>query len=197
MEFSRIPEITITPEDVAAYYAKIGISDYPKRDGMPNMKQNKTVIKILYEEKKQKLINDKKAESCALRDTIDDCPVCLEPMRAGRSILDCAHVFCIQCSIQHFRTKQTCPLCRAEVCGPPTKHEVIPMSNETIREIVQENLLDTSERYNVDLYTFIVTSARRFKQSNEDAHEFTDKIYEEIRRFGVDVSNEIKNWYEN
>ena len=148
----------------------------------------------LVEQKKQEKIK----EMCVIRiDTSkrEDCPICMEDM-AGRAILDCSHVFCIKCSIQHFRQKNTCPLCRAEVCEEPTNKK----SHEGLVEgIVNENLNEIyPERFNQDMYNFILTSAIIFRDdAKADAFHFTRDIFEEIRKFGLDVGESMKQWYED
>ena len=212
IDFIPVFNITITPDEVVAYYDKIGITDYPKNEDGPIMKQNKTVVKILYNEKKQYRISEykelieqrrkeKALEACVFRiDTSrnEDCPICFESM-AGRSILDCSHVFCIKCSIQHFRLHQNCPLCRAEVCKPPTKSVRITIPDENINQIVEDNLgYIYPERNDYDLYNFILINATLFKEStSSNACDFASEIYEEVSKFGFDVANDVKDWYSN
>lgn len=212
IDFVPVFKITVTPEDVAAHYARLGVTDYPKNaNGMPNMKLNKQVGKMIYADKEKAMMQEykdviernrkeKMAEACTFRiDTSknEDCPICLEPM-PGRAILECSHVFCIKCSIEHFRTKQNCPLCRAEVCGPPKKG-FEPMTDQTMNGMVEDNLgYVYPERHNCDLYNFILTSAVIYRDSSKpDAFHFTNDIFEEVRKFGVDVAADVKNWYED
>ena len=103
IDFVPVFKITVTPEDVAAHYARLGVTDYPKNaNGMPNMKLNKQVGKMIYADKEKAMMQEykdviernrkeKMAEACTFRiDTSknEDCPICLEPM-SGRSILNC------------------------------------------------------------------------------------------------------------
>ena len=213
IDFVPVFKIIVTAEDVAAHYASNGVKDYPKNaNGMPNMKLNRTARKIIYAEKEKRMMEEytqlieqrrkeKMAEACTFRiDTSrnEDCPICMDPMQ-GRSILNCSHVFCIKCSIQHFRTKQNCPLCRAEVCGPAVKPEVVHLPEQTVATIVEDNLgYVYPERLNYDLYNFILTSAIMFRDSTKaDAYHFTNDIFDEIRKFGVDVATDVKSWYED
>jgi hypothetical protein len=212
IEFTPVFEITVTPEEVALHYARNGITDYPKTNsGLPNMKTNKTVCKLIYAEKRDALIakyqgmverrKETLAETSMLRAAAitEDCPICLDPISGGRSILNCSHTFCIQCSIEHFRANQRCPLCRAEVCGPAKKVGIVPISDEAVEVIVENNVqLVYPERHQFDLYNFILTSAVLFRNSeHSDAFTFADEIFEEIRRFGHDVASNVKDWYEN
>jgi len=209
IDFTSVFDIIVTSEEVVAHYARIGITNYTKNaNGMPNMKTNKTVCKIIYEEKRQALIaklgekcrNQKLSEGLRRENSIgEDCPICLEPMSNGRSILNCSHVFCIECTITHFREHQNCPLCRAEVCGPAKKVEIIPISDEAVEVIVENNARHVyPERRNFDLYNFILTGAVLFRNSeHSDAFRFADEIFGEIRKFGHDVASDVKDWYEN
>lgn len=40
-----------------------------------------------------------------------ECPICLTEIQTT-AILDCSHVFCKECLLQHLTQKITCPLCR-------------------------------------------------------------------------------------
>ena len=213
IKFASAPvfKITVTPEEVAVYYRRLGVNDYPKNaNGQPNMKLNKQVRKTIYADKEKKMMqeykdvverqrNEKLAEESLFRiDTSknEDCPICLDPM-VGRAVLECSHMLCIKCSIEHFRTKQTCPLCRAEVCGPPKK-TVEPLVDQTMASIVEDNLgYVYPERHNYDLYNFILSSATIFRESPKaNVFHLTNDIFEEVRKFGIDVATDVKNWYE-
>jgi hypothetical protein len=175
------------------------------------MKLNKQVRKMIYADKETKMMQqykdvierqrkEKLAEASMYRiDTSknEDCPICLEPM-SGRAILECCHVFCIKCSIEHFRMKQNCPLCRAEVCGPPTKG-VEPLADQTMAGMVEDNLRYVyPERYNLELYDFIYELVTRMRDSDKPDAAFhcTNDLVEEVRKFGIDVATDVKNWYE-
>ena len=213
IEFVPVFKIAVSAEDIASYYAELGITDYPKKaNGLPKLKENEVARKAIHAKKHQQMLeeykdvieqkrNEKAAEACRFRiDTSknEDCPICMDPMK-GRSILDCAHVFCIKCSIEHFRKKQNCPLCRAEVCGPADKPEIIPLPDQTIGSIVEDNLgYVYPERLNHDLYNFILSSAIFFRDAKKaDAFHFTNDIFDEVRKFGVDVATDVKAWYED
>ena len=40
-----------------------------------------------------------------------ECPICLTDIQ-NAAILDCSHVFCIDCLLYHLTQNMTCPLCR-------------------------------------------------------------------------------------
>lgn len=89
-------------------------------------------------------------------------------------------------------------MCRAQVCGPPTKG-FEPLVDQTMASMVDDNLgYVYPERHNYDLYNFILTSATIFRESSKsDAYHFTNDIFEEVRKFGIDVATDVKDWYEN
>jgi hypothetical protein len=133
MDVTFIPQfnITVTPEDINHYYKQQGIVDYPKHsNGLANLSLNKNACKDIYQKKHQTILQKycnvideqrekKKKELITILELNDDCPICLDPISIGRTILNCSHVFCVQCSIQHFRIQSNCPLCRAQVCKAP------------------------------------------------------------------------------
>jgi len=211
LSFVPVFDINISDEEVFEYFHQEEIEEAPRnKDGSLNMrlKKNKDAKEYLYYLKKNaimkqygELIEQKKQEKikemCVIRiDTSkrEDCPICMEDM-SGRAILDCAHVFCIKCSIEHFRKRNTCPLCRAKVCELPTKD----VPEGLIGGIVDENLNEIyPERFNQDMYNFILTSAILFRDDTKtDVFDFTRNIFEEVRRFGCDVGEGIKEWFED
>ena len=210
IKFIPVFDIEITDKDILDYYAKKEITDFSRnKDGSLNMrrKENKDAKEFLFFERKSELLEqyydlieqkkqEKIKEACSFRvDTskMEMCPICMEDM-TGRAILDCTHTFCIQCSIQHFRQKTNCPLCRAEVCEPPVQ-KVVP--DELIGGIVHENLRDVyPERHNYDLHDFILSSAIIFKDNNSDPYIFTMEIFEEVKRFGYDVGEGVRQWFD-
>ena len=44
-----------------------------------------------------------------------ECPCCLEIPEKGRIILDCRHLLCIKCFINHLQRDTTCPVCRKKI----------------------------------------------------------------------------------
>lgn len=45
----------------------------------------------------------------------NDCSICLSQRKRTLQRTDCGHTFCTGCSEQHFKNKDTCPMCRATV----------------------------------------------------------------------------------
>jgi hypothetical protein len=197
---------------VLEYFRKENIPEAPlNKDGKINMriKQNKDAREYIYYVKKNAIMKqygelveqrkqEKIKEMCVARvDTSrrEDCPICMEDMK-GRVILDCCHVFCVKCSIEHFRKRNTCPLCRANVCELPTNKSV---PDDLIGGIVNENLNEIyPDRFNQDMYNFILTSAILFRDDPKiDAFMFTRDIFEEVRKFGCDVGEGLKQWFED
>ena len=210
LSFVPVFNIQITDAEILEYLHEEEITEAPRnKDGSLNMrlKQNREAKDILFYKQKNALlieyhglIEQKKQEKIKemLRtkiDTTEDCPICMEDMK-GRAILNCNHVFCIKCSIEHFRQRTTCPLCRAKVCEEPEKKTA---HGGLVEGIVNENLLDIyPERHNYDLYNFILSNAVIFKNNTaSDAYIFTREIFEEVRKFGLDVGEDVKQWFEN
>lgn len=49
----------------------------------------------------------------------EDCSICLSPIpSAGCVTTSCGHPFCLSCFLKHIDTKNTCPLCRADIRSP-------------------------------------------------------------------------------
>jgi hypothetical protein len=211
IRFVPVFDIEITDKDILDYYAQTGITYISRnKDGSLNMrrKENKDAKEFLFFSRKSELMKqyydlieekkqDKMREACSFRvDTskMEMCPICMEDMK-GRAILDCTHTFCIQCSIQHFRNRTNCPLCRAEVCEKPVG-KFVP--GNLIQGIVNENLSDIyEERLNTDLYNYILTTAGMFKDGNIDVHIFTRNLFEEVSQFGYEVGESVRQWFES
>ena len=210
LSFVPVFDIQITDADILEYLHQEEIAEAPRnKDGSLNMRlrQNKEAKELLYYKRKNALLieyndiieqkkQEKMKETLRTRvDTTEDCPICMEDMK-GRAILNCNHVFCIKCSIEHFRQRTTCPLCRAIVCEEPEKKTAPTM---LVEGIVNENLMDIyPERHNYDLYNYILSSAMIFKnENNTDPYIFTRDIFEEVKRFGMDVGEGVKQWFEN
>lgn len=212
ISFLPVFDIKITDADIIEYFHSEEITEVPRnKDGSLNMriKQNKEAYKMLHEARNRALLEqyaevieqrkqEKMKEACLIRiDTSkrEDCPICMEDMK-GRAILDCGHVFCIKCSIEHFRHRTTCPLCRATVCEEPDKKKA---HGSLVESIVDENMNDIyPERHNYDMYNFILSSATIFrKEPKADAYTFTRELFEEVRRFGIDVGDGVRQWFEN
>jgi len=212
LTFVPVFDIQITDAEILEYLHSEEIPEAPRnKDGSLNMrlKQNKDAKDLLFYKRKNALFieyhdliqqkkEEKMKEACRIRvDTSksEDCPICMEEMK-GRAILDCSHVFCMKCSIEHFRTRNTCPLCRATVCGQPEKKMA---HGGLVESIVSENLNEIyPERHSYDMYNFILSSAIIFREdSKADAYHFTREVFEEIRRFGLDVGESVKQWFED
>ena len=51
-----------------------------------------------------------------------ECPCCLEVPKQGRVILNCRHLLCVNCFIQHAMRSKECPICRKEMYLIPRPH---------------------------------------------------------------------------
>jgi hypothetical protein len=124
-----------TMEKMIEYYKKEGI-DYPKtKNGEPNMiyKQNRDTYNKMKEE----------------------CIICSEKMK-GTAELECGHKMCIQCCVNHFSKKETCPFCR-KICV--NKHtDPIEQYQQTVDNVVEAAY---SSRNNLSMFQFMIEKIGR------------------------------------
>lgn len=159
----------LTNEEMIAYYKKKGI-DYSKtKNGNPNMKnkQNKETYKLLSKQ---------------------ECIICTNEMKEkGIAILECGHSFCISCTIQHFRIKNNCPLCRKVVC------ESINTSTKNVDEInvVIEDILNSEydTRHNLTMHEYILEKLKQINSQN--IHYIAYDILTEIKLSCLDIGVSI------
>lgn len=209
--FMPVFDVEVSEDEFIAYFVEQNV-DYPKlKNGSPNMSRKSNKDALTYIKKmrcndlmlqygdliKQKQI-EKQQEACMFRASTaktDNCPICYEEM-IGFTVLECAHAFCVKCTINHFRVNNTCPLCRAEVCEKTKQHDPIPM--ETIHSIVETEIASIiPTRHNQDMYNYIYERFDTFSRMNDpDIYIFTGTIFEEIRTTMFDVSIGIRNWYD-
>jgi hypothetical protein len=62
----------------------------------------------------------------------------MESINDNICLLKCKHSFGVSCYSNHIRVKNTCPLCRAEICCKPKSMKKIPDS--TVTSIMIEEL---------------------------------------------------------
>lgn len=152
--------------EMIAHYEKLGI-DYAKtKSGNPNMnnKQNKDT---------QKLLKSKETN-------INECIICTNIMK-GVAQLECGHSFCIKCTIQHFRTKDNCPLCRRFVCETPNKKSVDEIN------VIVEDIFNTEydTRNNLNMHDYIVEQLQKINSHN--VHFIAYDIMNEIKLSCLDI----------
>jgi len=164
--------------ELVAHYEKLGIDYVKTKSGNPNMsnKQNKET---------QKLLRSKK-ESNINKINENECIICTNIMK-GIAQLECGHSFCIKCTIQHFRTKDNCPLCRTFIC------EVEIPNKKSIDEInvVIEDILSTEydTRNNLNMHDYIVEQLQKVNSHN--VHFIAYDIMNEINLSCLDIGVSI------
>ena len=75
----------------------------------------------------------------------EECDICFEKMK-GTATLDCGHTMCVTCCIRHFRTNESCPICR---------RHVIQHTNDTNHTNHTNDINDTNHTdniYRTDVY---------------------------------------------
>lgn len=108
------------------YYKRHNITNYPKtKTGIPDMRSfiNKKTF--------QQIISDETNSTTS----VNECPICFEPITNGRAVLSCNHTFCLDCIIQHGRLTNTCPLCRCEFSTKPSKEKTQNLNDFDIQNI--------------------------------------------------------------
>ena len=204
-------ELSLTEDDLLAYYKANNITDFPKKiNGGPCMsrKFNKEHTQKLYTQKALELqakyadyikttIAEKREEALKLKMESykgETCSICSDPLTSA-SILECGHIMCMTCAISHFRLKHDCPFCRAVVCEKPVERHVMP--NQTTIALI-DNALTTVEqsRHNLTMPEFIRDRLAHYKQGpNINLELFTESIVREIQLSMVDLSHAISIWY--
>jgi hypothetical protein len=153
------------------YYKKNGITEYPKtKKGMPNMRCN-------FNKKHYKNIKSESKKCIDEYKTLNKCVICYETITNSYCKLDCEHVFCTDCIIQHGRINNNCPLCRN------------PISKSNVKNIEKINSVILQEIYNNEiLYN------KNFNIINEDDDNIKFTFYEflncELNDFEKIVSND-------
>ena len=204
-------EISLTEDDLIAYYKTNNITDYPKKmNGSPCMsrKFNKEHTQILYTQKALELqakyadyikttIAEKREEALKLKmDSYkgESCSICSDPLTSA-SILGCGHIMCMTCAISHFRLKNDCPFCRAVVCEKPVERHVMP--NQTTLALIEHTIsLVQESRYNLTMPEYIKNRLVYYKQGpNINVELYAESIIREITLSMGDLSHAINMWY--
>lgn len=149
--------------------------------GVPDMRyvQNK---KVFSEYLKQQKSNDKIVVQPY------DCAICLETINDSMCLLKCKHSFCISCYSEHIRLKNTCPLCRDEICSKPKK--MIKISDEGITRLINDEIAKKyPDRDNQTLEDFIKYHVPNCLSAR--------MVMSEIKQTIRDVSSGVADFYEN
>ena len=116
------------------------------------------------------------------------CVICMESINDNICYLKCKHKFCVPCYSTHIRTKNTCPICRAEICCKPKSIQKITDS-EIASIMVDELSKRYSERQNQTLEEYV-----QFHVPNCLSARM---VLSEIKLTILDVSFEVANYYDS
>ena len=68
---------------------------------------------------------------------VDICAVCLNvPGTKNVAITECGHRFCTSCLLSSLKTKNTCPICRAEI--EPVREYIEPLPVSVASELIRD-----------------------------------------------------------
>lgn len=200
-----LPKNRITPSEITKYYNQHKI-EFPKnKDGNPNMSysQNKNTYKMLYRKKIEVNVKKRKRSLDSVERYLDyqdnkkkeECIICFEPIEEDVVILKCNHIYCVSCSIKHFRNKTACPLCQCEIVKENSliKKSEIPQTvlNEIINDEMDIMIMSRDNRYILNrIYLF-------FKELvNKRDLNITSFHYLEIEHLIQNIVSRIIDWYE-
>tara|TARA_B100000963_G_C22553132_1_gene637726 strand:- start:174 stop:851 length:678 start_codon:yes stop_codon:yes gene_type:complete len=206
----------VTRTEIRRYYQQHNI-DFPKnKDGNPNMSysQNKETYQRLFKRKYNYLLDELDKSSFLKRaresdsiskitydsenDDIQECIICLEPLKKDLVILECQHMYCVSCSLRHFKNKSNCPLCQKEIINKYDSNnldnEVIINEYEITHIINQEirNILD--ERDNQSLFDKISNFFKKFYYREDINLINFSRI--EVENISKSIIDRIIDWYE-
>ena len=206
----------VTRTEIRKYYQQQNI-DFPKnKDGNPNMSylQNKETYQKLFKRKYNYLLDEldksrllKRArESDSISkisydsesNDIQECIICLEPLKKDLVILECRHMYCVSCSLRHFKNKSNCPLCQKEIINKYdfnnfnneiiiNEYEITHMINQEIRNIL-------NERDNQSVIDRISTFFRQLYY-REDIN-LINFSRTEVENISKSIIDRIIDWYE-
>lgn len=206
----------ITRTEIRKYYQQHNI-DFPKnKDGNPNMSylQNKETYQKLFKRKYNYLLDELDKSNLLKRaresdsiskisydsenDDIQECIICLEPLKKDLVILECRHMYCVSCSLRHFKNKSNCPLCQKEIVNKYdfnnfnneiiiNEYEINQMINQEIRNIL-------NERDNQSVIDRVSTFLKQlFHREGINLINFSRTEVESISKSIID---RIIDWYE-
>uniref|UniRef100_A0A6C0JLM9 RING-type domain-containing protein n=1 Tax=viral metagenome TaxID=1070528 RepID=A0A6C0JLM9_9ZZZZ len=212
--FKPVVDIKINKFDLLEYYKSNGIVDFPKlKNGEPHMgmsynqkqldlltkmkkeemlKKYELYLQDLFNKKQMVMMKQKKEE---IERESENCPICYDPL-TSMSVLKCGHIFCVTCTISHFRQGDSCPLCRTQIClKPPLKKSVMPleMSDELITQLLNK---DEPERMYASMEKYIENRLKDFKRNSIDSTLLSLEFCNELESIMRDLAESINEWYE-
>lgn len=138
-----------------------------------------------------------KAQQESLQKKIEtyNCVICMEDISTNICVLECKHAFCVSCFANHMRESGFCPLCRSKVVEKPKKAEKMPQES-VYQNMMQQVMTTYPERNDLTLPQYIKECCNyHFPQEDEKHEAFMQSVMSEIQEFGIDVGNQIAEWY--
>lgn len=120
-----------------------------------------------------------------LKNKEEDCSICFDKLDGSRMILECGHMYCIECFTNHSRLNNKCPLCRDTFGKKPIVREQMDM-------LIMDNILDNYMQ-NISNLSLIDDYATKIKCDGvEEAEPFIREI---IIKSCKDLGVNISKWY--
>ena len=199
------PKNRITPLEIIKYYNQHKI-DFPQnKDGTPNMSysQNKNTYKMLYKKKIEANIKKRKRSLDSVKKYLDyrdnkkkeECIICFDPIEEDLVILKCNHMYCVSCSIKHFRKKTNCPLCQCKIIEENTNIDRGEIPGGLVQQIINDEIdFMTMNRENKDILSNIYLFLKKLlNRNNIDISVFN---YLEIEQMSQNIVSQIIDWYQ-
>ena len=199
-----LPKNRITSSEIIKFYNKYKIEFPQNKDGTPNMtySQNKNTYKMLYKKKIEANIKKRKRSLDSVKKYLDyrdnkkkeECIICFDPIEEDLVILKCNHMYCVSCSIKHFR-KKTCPLCQCEIVEENTNINRREIPERFVNEIISDEIdFMTMNSENKDILSVIYLFLKRiFNRGYMNISIFN---YLEIEQMTQNIASRIIDWYQ-
>ena len=190
------------------YYSDKNIDNYKKTSkGLPDMrnKENQSLLVILVkntilnrnnqdnkhcagiieEDYRKDILNLSEKDIHMIRSIqTETCSICYESIKTSHAHLECGHLFCPSCIIQHGRNKNDCPMCRAtirDVPLPPNNRyrsgiQLQPLSNGIIDYIMNQPFY----HYRDEEFNFKKYLEFQFEYYHKDKDKFVSEMIKGI-----------------
>lgn len=199
-----LPKNRITSSEIIKFYNQYKIEFPQNKDGTPNMSysQNKNTYKMLYRKKIKANVKKRKRSIDSVDRYLEskdnkkeECVICFEPIEQDVVILRCNHIYCVSCSIKHFRTKTTCPLCQCEIVEENTNINRREIPERFVNEIINDEIdFMTMNSENKDILSVIYLFLERvFNRGYMNISIFN---YLEIEQMTQNIASRIIDWYQ-
>ena len=199
-----LPKNRITTSEIIKFYNQHKIEFPQNKDGTPNMSysQNKNTYKMLYKKKINANVKKRKRSIDSVNRYLEskdnkkeECVICFEEIEQDVVILKCNHIYCVSCSIKHFRTKTTCPLCQCEIVEENTNINKSEIPERFVNQIINDEIdFMTMNSENKDILSVIYLFLKRvFNRRYMDISIFN---YLEIEQMTQNIASRIIDWYE-